>query len=140
MKKLTIRADSWHYRLAKYGRLNADWDGRTDLCRYFWALLRGVLFAPALVAIGVFFGSFLTAPVVALVVVVLHGPFELEGLWAAFAIVGSAIWFVGAAGAVSVGVRVWMESRTPASRLPGLIKTAYRGWREKTCVLVEIEK
>jgi uncharacterized integral membrane protein len=141
MKALTIDANSWHYKLALYGHLTADpYSGRLDLCRYFWALLRGALKAPAIVAAVVLAAMTLVVhPLAALVTFVKWGHFDppLIGI-IGIVIAGYAIFFFVVLYVARV-LRERRERRDYRSSEPGLIKTAYRGWKEKTCVLVEVK-
>jgi VIT1/CCC1 family predicted Fe2+/Mn2+ transporter len=125
--KLTINANSWHYRLARYGLLDENWY-QTDLCQYFWAMVRGVLRAPLLVVAGVFLGYFMVVlPVIAGIVWLFFGSFLGDFLVISFVLWGLAVAIVGIAGAEHLR---YSE--------PGIIRSTYRGWKEKTCVLVEV--
>lgn len=131
MKKLTISRDSWHYKLAQYGQLR-DSD-ETDLCRYWWALVRGVLAAPFLVLVGTGLGFlFVVAPLMPFVVWLTTGVFHV----AEYAFAGLVLW---AAALVFVGYFALQEySRRHRNDPPGLVRSAYHGWKKKTCVLVEV--
>jgi hypothetical protein len=120
VKRLTISRNSWHYKLALYGKLDEDRD-ETDLCRYWWALVRGVLRAPFLALVG--------AVVVYAATGVLVSPDALP--------MTLALYGVGTVIAVSA-YRDWVRKSRPR-REPGLVATAYHGWKEKTCVLVRVE-
>jgi hypothetical protein len=133
VKRLTISRNSWHYKLALYGLLNEDRD-ETDLCRYWWALVRGVLRAPFLALAGA-----------VVVYAVLIDPLLMLAVYAATGVLVSpdalpmtlALYGVGTVIAVSA-YRDWVRKSRPR-REPGLVATAYHGWKEKTCVLVRVE-
>jgi len=133
MKTLTIDRNSWHYRLAKFGKLYDE--GGTDLCSYFWALVRGVVSVPFSIIVGVLAGFLLFAPILALIVWAVEGRYPVE----IFALFGSFLYCISA----FIGFVVWFVLRgvekigsTPPMQL---VKAGYRGWKEKTCVLVEVK-
>jgi hypothetical protein len=132
MKRLEISRDSWHYRLALFGLLNAE-RTETDLCRYFWALVRGVLRAPFLAVVGAGLAYVMVlSPVLCFVVWLQYG--HLPTPFALFA--GGVAWLC----VVWFCFLVYLQERRNARRNapPGVIKSAYHGWKDKTCVLVEI--
>jgi hypothetical protein len=136
MKRLTINVNSWHYKLALYGHLDEEY-GRTDLCRYFWALVRGVLKAPLLVSAGVVAGFVLVVgPLMALVVWAISGQLVPDDI----AAVGFGAWLIAAIMTSFLCVDELRRRQRYAQQTnpPGLLKSAYRGWKEKTCVLVEL--
>jgi hypothetical protein len=135
MKQLTISADSWHFKLATFGALKA-YDNQTDLCRYFWAIVRGILRAPSLILLGVAVGwMFVVAPVMAIVVWALHGRFVPDDS----AILGFGVWLILALIVAKIAFDEWRDKLPRQQHQPSLVKTAYRGWKEKTCVLVEVK-
>jgi hypothetical protein len=132
MKRLEISRDSWHYRLALFGLLNAE-RTETDLCRYFWALVRGVLRAPFLALVGAGFAYvMLVVPALCFVVWLQTGYLvTTDQLF-----VGLTFWAVIAFFCAAFYTQERAHARQ--YRPPGLVKSAYRGWKDKTCVLVEI--
>jgi len=128
---MKIDRNSWHFKVARFGALD-DWDDRTDFCGYFWALVRGAVLFPAVLIGGAFAVSFVlvACPLVALVVWFQYGQLVLLGP----EVVGWIAW-TGALLYLCYRRASKKESDSPAVRLA---KTAYQGWKDKTCVLVEI--
>lgn len=131
MKELTITADSWHYRLARYGLLD-DGCGDVDLCRYFWALVRGVLRTPFVIIVGsMLLYVLIVAPLMAIYAWLALGMFSLNEA----AVAGFVLW----AGVAIFALLLWLiegNYRTPAPIR--LAKAGYRGWKDRTCVLVKV--
>lgn len=130
--KLTIERKSWHYKLATFGWLDVDYDDQTDLCRYFWALVRGAGRVPffILVGAGVLWVLVLNL-LVMLAVFISTGIFHVTTA----SEVGLAVWLVGA---LMGGMFYVIET---GKEVPGarLITAGYRGWKEKTCVIVDLK-
>lgn len=133
MKRLTISRDSWHYKLALYGLLN-EHRSETDLCRYWWALVRGVLRAPFLAVLGalVVF-AMVVDPLLALAVYVGTGFLVMPFFFPL------TVALYGGAFVVAVGMYTDWRREHRKCESPGLVGTAYRGWKDKTCVLVQVE-
>lgn len=133
MKSLTINANSWHYRLALYGHLDTDYDdGRTDLCRYFWALVRGFFKAPFIVVVGACLGyALVMGPLLAVVVWLGTGFYVPDTV----AVAGMGMWFMAGILFGALWVQDQKFDNSPALQLAG---AAYRGWKDKTCVMVEV--
>lgn len=133
--KLSTSKKSWHYRLATYGGID-EYEDQTNLCSYFWAVTRGIGLATLLVAVGVLFGFFLVmAPAIQLIALLLGVPFVLYGpaiagylFWITIALLVT-IHFLGSRAKTAIGA-------TSAAKL---VATGYRGWKEKTCVLIDIK-
>lgn len=128
---LSINRNSWHYRLASYGHLS-QYDDRTDLCRYFWALVRGALKAPAIVAVlAALLWALVVAPTLCLLVWAATGVLY----WSDSAGIGTFLW------AWAAGTFLMFAIQEKRTSLPGarLVAAGYRGWKEKTCVLVELK-
>jgi hypothetical protein len=134
--RLAIKRDSWHGRIARFGGLIGYMD-QTDLCAYFWAFVRGciggLLFALFGLAALVAMVAMPLAYVVAWVVVGIQPPpLGIE-------IAGAAFWSVG----LVIVAKIYIDDHKPSigANVPGarLLAAGYRGWKDKTCVLIELK-
>lgn len=133
MNRLTISRNSWHYKLAQYGGLSEHYS-ETDLCRYWWALVRGVLRAPFLAALGAFLlFVVIVDPLLAVAVFFATGQWVLPYM----APLSFAVYLVGAWICIVVYRKQSLERRPNSP--PGLVRSAYHGFKEKICVLVQVD-
>jgi hypothetical protein len=133
--KLSANKKSWHFRLASYGGLS-EYADQTDLCSYFWAGVRGVALSCFLAVLGSLIGFFVVvAPGIQIVAWCLGVPLD----WYAPAIGGYIVWcgaaIIAFAHFYGRGAKTLIVS-TPAAKLVG---AGYRGWKEKTCVLIDVK-
>lgn len=133
--KLSINKESWHYKLARYGGLISY--EQTDLCSYFWSLLWGVGRPILVVVCGVLSGYvLLLAPAIALIAWISGLPWLVDS----FATIGAALWV----GGVLIFTMIYRIDQGKAlipgaSNVTDLVAAGYRGWKEKTCVLIDVK-
>lgn len=133
--KLTINRNVWHYKVAHNGNFDKYGDARSgDLCGYFWGFVWGCVW-PLLV---VFFGS-VSAGVLVLIPLIGVAAFLLEGL-AINGLPGVVLVIEGLVVMVVTAAYLLIADESPLKRTMAmrLARAGYRGWKEKTCVLVEI--
>lgn len=133
--KLSINRNSWHYKVAHNGNFDQYGDASSgDLCGYFWGFVWGCVWPLLITLVGALFASlFVLMPLIGIVA------FLFEGLWFND-IPGIMIVADIAAALIFVGM-YWLQSEESfvnRSSAMKLAKAGYRGWKEKTCVLVEI--
>lgn len=138
--QLAISRNSVVFKVARYGGLYAE--DQADLCSVFWCFLWGLLRAPFFVALGGVAGAligFLFLMLPAIVLLVWHQTGILYGLdilvaeaigWAVLGFIGYSFW------AIENDKRNAVADA--ASSTVNLVKAGYRGWKDKTCVLVEV--
>lgn len=133
--KLSINRNNWLFRLAASAGLNSRY--QTNICSLFWYAFWGVVLLPLFVAIVSILGAgmlmmlmmFVGIPILELWFWVVHG---LEPNFLALFVI-SAAWS-------GLGGIVLYEHRRCLSRQtkPNLIVAGYRSWKDKTCVLIDI--
>jgi hypothetical protein len=138
MKRLTVNRDSWWLLVAQYGGLCCE--DRTDICslmrRFLWGLVRapfwGLLGGTLIAAVLAFVVGW---PLIGLIAYVLEGcPFEWESLiMSAILVCGLGLGFAAHQAEEAGGLKTVLRNATP-----DMVRAAYRGWKEKTCVLVDI--
>jgi len=133
---ITIDRNSWHYKMAVFGLLDES-AATIDLCRYVRSMIFAVLGPLAIVSIGAFIGFVMVVAPLALVAVwVTEQRFVLID---SAAIAGLFVWSMG----LSAAALSWLVKKAASINIPfpcgSLIGEIYRGWKEKTCVLVEIK-
>ncbi len=146
MMSLNFSKDSWHYKVAKFGTLRT-YGGETDMCHYvrsfIWGVVKGLVVGVIIGALaslvlaceGAFIGSFIAA--------VMTGVWAFEG----FAVGGVIINSI-ALGLVTIFGTAYKYEQyrdaNPRKRKPpkpdGFVKNAYRGWKDKYCAKVKIER
>lgn len=132
---MNISKNSWHYKLANFDD-RFKWDDRTDLCSYGRALLiavtgGGILFASAMFVLF----CMVVSPLLMVLVWLQTGVFLTE----AAGMGGIILWGLAVAGALlwlTIPRAVKAAAHTPPVEL---VKAGYRGWKEKTCVLIDIQ-
>lgn len=135
---MKLRKHSLVWKMARIGGM-PRWTERTDICELFWRL-----FGVAL--IGTFLIFVLGMIAFVLIVVPLLHVFNL--LWDMNLLrMAGAGWIVigcfALAGLIVWGLRTLINWRMRRKhdeepRPPGFIRTAYRAWKDKTCVFVDI--
>lgn len=132
MKNLTVNRNSWHFKLASYGLLDTTYR-QLDLCQYFWALARGLGRAPVSILAGVLvLYCLIVSPLMALWVWAAWGAFVPDE--PAFVGMGFALFIC-----VGCGVIYALEADYKTPSAVRLARAGYRGWKEKTCVLIEVK-
>lgn len=132
--KLQINRGSWHYAIAKNGGFDQYGDAeQSDLCSYFWSLVWGCVWPLLVIAIGsIGAGVMVLAPLIGIIA------FLLEGLWVWDDL--PAIWLVGDIVIAAIFLVPYaFKHGGDQTAVAKLVKAGYRGWKEKTCVLVEIK-
>ena len=138
--QLAISRNSLVFKVARYGGLYAE--DQADLCSVFWCFLWGLLRAPFFVALGGVAGGligflFLMLPAILIAVWIQTGilvdPAVLVAEGVAWVVLGYLFY------------SFWTREQDKrnvvadaASSTVNLVKAGYRGWKDKTCVLVEV--
>jgi hypothetical protein len=149
---MKISKKSSLYFLCRMGWMSPSrWNVNTNLCAVFWHSMWGLVMTAALIAAASAFGYvLLLQPIVSVI------GFIATGLWAPseFAIIGLLVdSIIAAVAAIGFAVIKWDEKRREDPLFyekqaerdrqrrenPGFIRTAYRSWKEKTCVLITFE-
>jgi hypothetical protein len=135
---LKLKRNSLVLRVAQYGGLHVG--GRTDICsvirRGLWGLVRapfwGLLAGAVIAAVLAFVVGW---PLIGLIAYVLEGcPFEWESLIPpVITVCGSGFGFAVHQTEEAGGIKKVLRNATPQ-----MVRAAYRGWKEKTCVLIEV--
>jgi hypothetical protein len=135
---LKLKRNSLVLRVAQYGGLHVG--GRTDICsvirRGLWGLVRapfwGLLAGTVIAAVLAFVVGW---PLIGVVAYLLEGvSFDWESLIPSVAVlVGLSLGFAACQAAEAGGLKTVLRNATP-----DVVRSAYRGWKEKTCVLIEV--
>ena len=132
---IEIERDSWVLKVAAYGGL--EFEDRTDLCSVFWGFVRGVLKAPVLIGLGAAVGTLalyhlLMLPIIGLIAYFVHGLWFSDGALVAMAAWVFLPWFFYELMAAERG------KSAPVVTSVRILRAGYRGWKDKTCVLVDV--
>ncbi len=146
MMPLNFSKDSWHYKVAKFGTLRTYGD-ETDMCHYvrsfIWGVTKGLVVGVIIGALaslvlaceGAFIGSFIAA--------VMTGVWAFEGFAVGGVIINSIALALAAFITIGYKYEQYREAN-PKKRKPpkpdGFVKNAYRGWKDKYCAKVKIER
>jgi hypothetical protein len=137
MTPFTVKTNSWHYKLAKFGKYDAHY-GDHDICAYMRRVLFGLFGVIVLTVIGIcfagsscFYIGLTFYALYKLIFGIALDPVDwvLIGLPTA----------VGISNAIPVIIRRLQRKRSyfPTPE-PGFVKTAYRSWKDKYCVKLKI--
>jgi hypothetical protein len=135
---LSLNRNSWWLKVAEYGGLSCE--DRTDICsltrRFLWGLIRapfwGLLAGAVIAAVLAIVVGW---PLIGVVAYLLEGvSFDWESLIPSAAVlVGLSLGFAVCQAAEAGGIKKVLRNATPQ-----MVRAAYRGWKEKTCVLIEV--
>ena len=130
---LTVNQKSWHYQLADFAGL-AVYRGRTYICSYLRKVALGILLMLVVIALAcALIVVFVMLPMFQILTWVFHD------IWV-HAMPGAVVIYLTSAiaGPIAVfyGAKHWLSK---AVKRETVVAAAYRGWKEKTCVLVEIK-
>lgn len=135
---LTLNKKSWHYWIAT--KLGDHYDGNntSDLCSYIKEIIRGILIAILATAFGTAIGIFLLSPVYHFVGVLLgliHR--KMIGMEEAGVMMWGFIIIVGTIAYLKIKYdERKQELKNLPAKPPGVIKSAYRAWKDKVCLLI----
>jgi len=133
---IIISKDSWHHKAAVFGGLG-EYDDQTDLCSYARALMWAALVPTLIITIASFFGYILLVTPLALIAVWIA---EEKVYWIdSAALAGMAFWCIGLIAGALGFLANRLAHAASRSKPTQIIGAAYQGWKEKTCVLVEIK-
>lgn len=145
----TLKADSWHFRLANSADSFLIKEDEVDFCEYFWLVFKGAivnLSVCMMVLISVVLSCALVGDFLAWVVAcaVMFSYIEPE----VFAGILSVILTGGIAAYLSINVGNWINKglsymnksyKEEVESPPGFIKVAYRKIKDKTCFKIDFE-
>ena len=135
MKTLQFDKNSWHYTIAKFGGFNG-WSDH-DLCTYTHKFMKGLFFSAI---IGIFIaivGFGLSNLVFGIIFSIIAGTWVTTEVGNVF---GLILLLLSLFVAVGVSAEKYMESRKLRLRKPdGFVKNAYKGWKEKFCIKINIQ-
>lgn len=152
MTKPILYTDSKLLRISKYGGLRVGPGASTDLCSIFWAVVRatvrfalhcfiyGLVRVIVVLAAVVILWVMVVAPLASLyrLLVWPEGPYTVDG-----AEIGYIVWGLIAVVTVVLTpvmvLRRFFGARLEA-RQPSFLTLAYRGWKDKTCIMVDIKQ
>jgi hypothetical protein len=139
---MEIKRSSWHYKLANFG-IRRVWPGdRLNFCNYFWDVVRGGFLFLCLSA----FVLGLTALTVFSLYDIIH--------WCVFGGIiqdYTKVFILSSSFALSIslmiGSAIWVADKIHARKYktkivekePGFLGIAYRKFKDKTCINVDIE-
>lgn len=135
MKTFELKRDSWHYKAADFGS-SFGVPRETDICRYFWLVLRGVLLftfaATVLVGIGGVLGFSIANGLMSLFFGWELLPISVIGLSIIsgfFAVIGYVVCY-----------RYFKDKIRSIENKPveesGFVTLAYRKFKDKTCARI----
>lgn len=139
--EITVSKKSWILRIARYGGL-LDTD-MTDLCSVFWRFVWGMIRAPfwttTIGSVGALFAYILFLdPIITFLVWMNTGVWLNPVIGIAQAVLWMFIFFLGHI--------FWFEKKEKESPVVRAVsstvdvaRAAYRGWKDKTCVLVKVD-
>lgn len=148
---MKISQNSSLYKLARLGWMSERSTRNTNLCAVFWCSLWGfaISIGMAVGIAGIVF-VLLEAPIISLI------GFLTTSIWAPDGLTVVGMMFdsiVIGGGLIAWVVCNWDEKRRAAPDFyqkqaekqrqreenPGLLRTAYRSWKDKTCVMIQFE-
>lgn len=138
MISLKFNSNSWHYKIAKLGCLDAYY-GSTDMCTYIRSFLFGTILAIIFgcLAFGVIYG--LVHGIVATVVSLMYGINVFDDVAQLGMYLFSIIAIFGIVLVVAYKHTIYIEKKYPDGqpyKPDGFIKNAYSGWKEKYCARI----
>jgi hypothetical protein len=142
---MKIKRKSWHYFLANFGNERVYSGQKTDFCTYFWYVVFGLFHLIGLV-LGIIIFTLLVA-----------SSFYDYYNWLMYDVkmhdvsIAVVLFTFGLFVTIAILYCVskycdWKDNLKNADdyevvvKEPGFFTLAYRKWKEKTCILVEIEK
>jgi hypothetical protein len=134
MMSLTFNKRSWHYAIAKFGGFDSYED--QDLCTYTSKFLKGVFWGSMLACLIAAVGFAAWHFIFGIIFSILAGEVVMSEIGVVFGIlVLVLLLFV----AIAAGAEKYRESREFRPQKPdGFVKNAYKGWKEKFCVKINI--
>lgn len=149
---MKVSKNTWHYTLFAMGDsgfdYRSDWHvgSPTDLCNYMRKMFLGFLFSLLLIIIGLALSTvILDAPISialyfitdnSLIPFLSEGTFGIGSIIYGFCIFGFVMWFLFD----YLGLRIPEPVKESISKSESLklVKTGYKSFKDKTCVLIEV--
>lgn len=152
---MKISQNSSLYKLARLGWMSERNTRSTNLCAVFWCSLWGLCIAIGM-TVGLSFATYvlLEGPIISIIGFLVTGIWSPDDLVSIGMIIDSVILSLVAIGGIVIGwEKYWdwkkenqpeyfvqrEEKRRHREENPGLLRAAYRGWKEKTCVMIQFE-
>lgn len=133
MKTLTASNNSWHFKLAKIGGLNA-WRPQHDICSYTRHCIYGALLVLLIMASSVGIANILVHTILS----VSFSLWYMENLFSELGIMGSVL-FCGVSITALIVYHVnRYHEREYVCKPDGFIVSAYKSYKNKYCLKIDI--
>jgi hypothetical protein len=142
---MKIKRKSWHYFLVNFGNQRVYAGQKTDFCTYFWYVVFGLFHLIGLVLGIIIFTLLIAGSFYDYYNWLMHN-IPMHDVSIAVVIITFIIIASIAIGYCVFKYTDWKDSLKKSDdfevvvKEPGFFTLAYRKWKEKTCILVEIEK
>ena len=141
---MKIRKKGLLYRLAQYGTFFDIWalpDKNTDICTFTRQVLIGLFFSVPMVIFLLSVTSCVALLPVFFLVLGLSAGVWIPEFWVATILIVSIaiLIYVKSVDTVNNYVSEKLNSNETIKELKGFVKTNYKSFKEKTCILVELE-
>ena len=135
MQALTFNKNSWHHAIAKFGGFNS-WSDQ-DLCTYTRKFTRGLFGAFLIGLVIAFLGFGMSHLIFGIIFSIMAGTWVTTEFGTVFGMVLLALaLFIG----IGASVDKYRDSHENKPRKPdGFVKNAYKGWKEKFCIKINIQ-